>query len=217
MAEVRPHWAYLGWPLVSVAAAVALTIGVVAGFPNAPVELAYLLVALVAAAAVWLAGRYLRRAGTSLVVTSSRVIRRAGVLSRTNLEIRLERINELSCHQSIFGRLIGAGELLIEVGGQSGLVVLVHVPRPTELQNVISEQVTNWHRGARQFVNEAPAFSSDTPPTGTRLGTGTGTGTGTGSLATPAERLVQLDELRRRGIVSGAEFESKRQQILREL
>ncbi len=211
VAETRPHWSYLGWPLLSVGASVALAVVVVIVFSGAPVEVAYLLAALVAVTTLWLVGRYMRRASTSLVVTSSRVIRRSGVFSRSNLEIRLERINELSCHQTILGRLIGSGELMIEVGGQSGVVVLEHVPRPTGLQNLISEQVTNWHRGARQFVYETPELSMDTPPAGTRLADGSG------AVGGPAERLVQLDELRRRGIVSASEFESKRQQLLREL
>ncbi|HUC37285.1 MAG TPA: PH domain-containing protein [Acidimicrobiales bacterium] len=209
VAELHPHWVFLGWPLVAVVACAAANGGVVVSFPNAPVAVLYLMLALLAASLLWLAGRYLRRATTTVFVTSARLVRRSGVLSRRTLEIRLERINELSYHQTIGGRLLHEGQVLVEVGGETGVVVLDRIPHPEELQSVISEQVSAWHRSARQAPG--PPRAPDTPPAGTRLGSG-------GSPApSAAERLVQLDELRRRGIVSDAEYESKRAQLLGEL
>ncbi|MGD0321874.1 MAG: PH domain-containing protein [Acidimicrobiales bacterium] len=212
IAEQHPHWSSLGWPLVSVLVAVGVTVGVVIVFPHAPVEVLYVFLSVAGVAVLWLAARQLRRMATSLVVTSARVVRRTGVLSRTDLEIRVERINELSCHQSIGGRLLREGQVLIEVSGEKGVVVLDHVPRPAELQSVISAQVSNWHREARTplFHTHLPAV--DTPPTGVPLG-----GPGVNEAPSAAERLVQLDELRRRGIISAAEYETKKQELLRDL
>jgi Bacterial PH domain/Short C-terminal domain len=215
--EFRPNWTYLGWPLVSSIGAVALTLGVVISFPGAPIAVLYVLLGVLVVALSWLAARSVRRMATTIVVTTARVTRRTGVLSRASLEIRLERINELSFHQSIAGRLLREGEVLIEVGGETGVVVLDHVPRPAVVQSVISAQVSDWHRRARSpshagqlAVPDAP--SADTPPAGTALGP---PGGARGPNA--AERLVQLDELRRRGIVSQDEFDAKRAQLLREL
>lgn len=213
VAELHPHWSFLGWSLVSVLGAAGLTVGVVVAFPHAPIAVLYVLLALCAAAVLWLAGRYLRRMTITLFVTSARVVRRSGVLARTNLEVRLERINELSYHQSIGGRLLREGEVLIEVGGETGVVVLDHVPHPDELQSIISVQVSEWHKRAQA----PPAFGAglpvvDTPPTGTRLGA-----PGSDRPPSAAERLLQLDELRRRGVVSAGEYETKKAELLREL
>lgn len=212
VAELHPHWVFLGWPLVSVLGTVGSTVGVVISFPKAPIWALYVLFALLGIAVLWFAGRSIRRMTTTIFVTTARVVRRRGVLSRETLEIRLERINELSYHQSIGGRLLRTGEVLIEVGGETGVVVLDHVPHPEDLQSIISAQASEWHRAAREPSFVAPLPVTDTPPAGTQLG---------GSAATgppgAAERLVQLDELRRRGIVSEGEYESKKAQLLREL
>jgi hypothetical protein len=60
------------------------------------------------------------------------------------------------------------------------------------------------------FHTHLPAV--DTPPTGVPLG-----GPGVNEAPSAAERLVQLDELRRRGIISAAEYETKKQELLRDL
>lgn len=214
--EVHPHWCYLGWPLVSTGAAVAISVALVVAVPSAPVQLVYVLLALVGVCALWLLGRFLRRATTTIVVTTARVVRRSGVLSRTSLEIRLERINELSCHQSVGGRVLGSGEVMVEVGGETGVVVFDHVPQPQVVQSVMSDQVSGWHRAANH-----PGFQprtvrsgeSDTPPTGTDSQASPSAGVA----ASAGDRLLQLDQLRKRGIVSEAEYEMKRQQLLREL
>jgi hypothetical protein len=212
VAEQRPHWSSLGWPLVSVLAAVGLAVGVVIAFSNAPVWVLYVLLSVAGVAVLWLGARQLRRITTNLVVTNARVVRRTGVLSRTNLEIRVERINELSCHQSIGGRLLREGQVLIEVSGEKGVIVFDHVSRPAELQSIISAQVSNWHREMRtpSFHTHLPVL--DTPPAGVPL-----SGSGGAEAPSAAERLVQLDELRRRGIVSAAEYETKKQELLRDL
>jgi len=46
VAEQRPHWSSLGWPLVSVLAAVGLAVGVVIAFSNAPVWVLYVLLSV---------------------------------------------------------------------------------------------------------------------------------------------------------------------------
>jgi Bacterial PH domain/Short C-terminal domain len=214
VADVRPHWSFLGWSVVCTIASVALSVSVVVLFPSAPIGLLYVLFALIATSALWMATRWVRRASIAVVVTNARVLRRAGVLSRTNLEIRLERINELWCRQSMGGRFLGEGQVLIEVGGEGGVVVLDHVRSPAVLQSIISEQVSNWHRSLRSgaFDTRVPIFH--TPPTGTPIVSRSSTVSNTPGAA---ERLVQLDDLRRRGIVSQEEYARKKRELLDEL
>ena len=222
IAELRPHWAFLGWSLVVTVLAVLLAIVIVASFPHAPVGVLYLLLVMVGVTALWLAVRLVRWFATSLVVTSTRIVQRSGVLARNGLELRLERVNQLSYHQSLLGRLLRSGELLVEVGGETGVVVFDHVPRPAAVQSVITEQIDAVHRGVvpvRAVADEVPfdpaerwPTSGDTPPSGTLR-----VARRHAPEVTVADRLYQLDELRRRGIVSEAEFAAKKAELLRQL
>jgi hypothetical protein len=197
-------------------------------------------------AALWLAGRTLRWVTTSLVLTTTRLVERSGVFGRRALELRLERINELSYHQSLPGRIGRTGELMVETGGESGDVTFEHVPRPAAFQSYITEQISAFHENRRiRFSSPVPEdgpgapHHADTPPAGSPPvapptpsagppSTGppssgppsTGppsTGLPAGTPLTAADRLMQLGELRRRGIVSAAEFEAKKAQLLEEL
>jgi hypothetical protein len=228
--ELRPHWAFLGWPLVAALAAAALAIAVQVAF-SPPSGVGDVLLGIVAVAVLWLAGRALRWITTSLVLTTSRLVERSGVFGRRALELRLERINELSYHQSLPGRLARTGELIVETGGESGDIVFDHVPRPAAFQSLITEQIAAYHENRRtRFSSPAPEdgpgapHHADTPPHGVP-GVVSGSAPvpvpagplAPGAAPTVADRLMQLGELRRHGIVSAAEFEAKKAELLQQL
>jgi membrane protein YdbS with pleckstrin-like domain len=231
--ELRPHWLFLGWPLVVALAVVALSVAVAVMFSHAPVGVLYVLLVLVAASALWLAARLVRWFATNLVVTTTRIVQRSGVLARSGFELRLERVNQLSFHQSLFDRALRTGELLVEMGGETGTVVFEHVPRPAAVQSVITEQINAVHRGTgaagqgsgasagagadaagtrpRGAVGAArngSALTGDTPPSGTARVSRSG------NEPSVADRLVQLDELHRRGIITDDEFAAKKAELL---
>ncbi len=225
--ELRPHWAFLGWPLVATAAAVALAVGIDVAFPHAPAGVGDVLLGVFAVAALWLAGRTLRWVTTSLVLTTTRLVQRSGVLGRRALELRLERINELSYHQSLPGRVGRTGELTVETGGESGDITFEHVPRPAAFQSLITEQITAFHEARRvRFADpaghprEGPGAPqhADTPPAGApAVPMVAPPPAPAGAAPSVADRLMQLGELRRRGIVSAAEFEAKKAELLQQL
>jgi len=222
--EIRPHWAFLGRPLVAAVAAVALAIAVMVAFSDAPPAVLYVLLVLVLVSALWLAVRLVRWFATSLVVTTTRIVQRSGVLGRTGLELRLERINQLSYHQSISDRVLRTGELHVEVGGETGVVVFDRVPRPAAVQSIITEQIDALrHRSVVPVATGAAGtrlqdvgarrgevrITDDTPPSGVARLSRTSHGDDT-----VADRLLQLDELHRRGIVTDAEFAAKKAELL---
>ncbi|HUI02979.1 MAG TPA: PH domain-containing protein [Acidimicrobiales bacterium] len=213
--ELRPHWAFLGWPLVSAVGAVALAIAVLVAFSKAPAGVMYVLLVLVGGTALWLGGRLVRWFATTLVVTNTRIVQRSGVLARNGFELRLERVNQLSYHQSIVDRVFRTGELHVEMGGETGVVIFDHVPRPAAVQSVITEQINALHRGhaaasdSTWEVEPGPGPTGDTPPSGTTRVARTAFEEGS-----VAGRLVELDELRRRGILTDAEFASKKAELL---
>ena len=145
-------------------------------------------------------------------------MQRSGVLSRNGFELRLERINQLSYHQTLVDRIFRTGELLVEMGGETGVVVFDHVPRPAAVQSVITEQINAVHRqpgGAVQAASTSwntdvdAVTTQDTPPAGTARVNRPMAGD-----SSIADRLVQLDELRRRGILTDDEFSAKKAELL---
>lgn len=272
--DLRLHWIFLSGPVVLTAVAVAVAVAVTLEFPGAPVAVAGVLAAMVLVPGMWLAGRIVRWLSISLVVTTTRIVFRRGVLGRDLVQLRLQRVAEVHTSQTVLDRVIGSGRLVIELLGDQPLVV-DDVPRPKALQRVITRELDElghgaWPAAAAQggdvpqapVVAAGPAALEATPPRGTpaqpRWGTpaqdpwpppaapsgaaghptdpGSGAGRAGGAptgvdgvpplpappvAPTPApsipEQLIQLDDLRRRGIVSDAEFEAKKAELLSRL
>jgi uncharacterized membrane protein YdbT with pleckstrin-like domain len=185
--DLRPHWWFLVGPTVALAAAVGLALVLAMTFDGSWVGVVDLV--LFAAALVWFLGRYLRWTTTNFVVTTDRLIFRSGVVAKQGKEIPLERLNDIGFHQSVFERVLGAGDLLIESGGEQGQQRFTDISRPARVQNEIYRQ-----------IELAQARTAD------RMA-------GRADLSVP-EQLEKLDELRQRGVISRAEFDAKKAQLL---
>jgi uncharacterized membrane protein YdbT with pleckstrin-like domain len=141
--DLRPHW----WVLVGSAVLLAISLGLavavsiaVSGVAHDPLLITSLLLVLFVLARF--VRRYARWATTNMVLTSERLILRAGVFAKSGREIPLERVNDLTYRQSFFERVIGAGDLLVESGGERGQQVLRMVPNPMRVQQAIYKQMS---------------------------------------------------------------------------
>ena len=92
-------------------------------------------------AALWLVGRYLKWISTNFVITSQRLIFRQGIIAKSGIEIPLDRVNNVNFSQGIIERMLGAGDLLIESGGEDGQQRFTDIRHPDEVQNLIHAQV----------------------------------------------------------------------------
>jgi membrane protein YdbS with pleckstrin-like domain len=194
--DVGPHWWYLAGP---VAALVITIAGAIAALAAGPSWARWAALAGLLLAVAWMLGRYTRWASTSLVVTTSRLIRRTGVLGRNGREIPLGALTDISYHQSLFERVIGAGDVLIESAGRRGQEVFPDLPRPAQIQHQISCQVDRV-RGLAWAPGPGPGGTS-------------GGGAPAADFSIPAQ-IDQLDGLRRRGVITDAEFEAKKTELL---
>jgi uncharacterized membrane protein YdbT with pleckstrin-like domain len=80
------------------------------------------------------------------VVTNHRVIYREGVVARIGVEIPISRVNNVNFHQSFIERLVGAGDLLIESGGEDGQSRFANIRDPEEVQNIIQRTVIEFEK-----------------------------------------------------------------------
>lgn len=136
---------------------------------------------------MWVFVRWLKWRSTHFVVTSDRVIFRSGVVVKRGVAIPLERVNNINFHQTIWERLIKAGDLHIESAGQEGQQHFSDVKRPDELQRLIHGQIEeNDHRSR----NGATAMSD------------------------VASQLERLEALRDRGSLTHDEFLREKERLL---
>ena len=66
---------------------------------------------------------WLRLRAIELGVTTHRVVRKTGIISRETEEIRLTAIETVDLHQTTWGRLLGYGDVRVTGRGESSMVL----------------------------------------------------------------------------------------------
>ncbi len=187
--DIHPHW----WFFAKSAAATLLSSvlflwsAVALGDATWEKGLKWLFGVTAIVSILWLGVRWLAWRTTHFVITSDRLIARKGIIAKSGIEIPLERVNNVSFNQSIFERVIKAGDLLIESGGEDGQQRFTDILRPDEVQNLIHLQMEENQR--RTFTPAAQPIDV-------------------------AGQLEKLEALRDRGTITEAEFESQKRRLL---
>ena len=79
---------------------------------------------------------WLRLRAIELGVTTHRVVRKTGIVSRITEEIRLTAIETVDLYQSMWGRILGFGDVRVTGRGESAFV-LSHVADPVGVKRAI--------------------------------------------------------------------------------
>ena len=186
--DLHPHWSFLFRHTAALVVAIVLGVLVLANDLAGIVQI--LAGLLIVAALLWWGARYLAWRTTNFVVTTDRLIHRNGVLSKSGIEIPLERVNNVLFSQRLAERLLGSGDLIIESAGESGRQAFSDVRKPSAVQNEIYRQIE---------ANENRKFD--------RIGSG-------GAGVSVADELSKLDDLRARGVISSEEFAAQKARLL---
>lgn len=138
--DLHPHWWRFVKPCLVLLAAVA-AIAYNNEIPNQFLKDLALIIAQVLAvlAVLNLALQSLKWYRTHFVLTSQRVIFQSGVIARKRVEISLHKINLVTFHQSVFERLINAGDIIIESGAEDGMETFNDVQDPQQVQALIHQ------------------------------------------------------------------------------
>ena len=185
--DLHPHWWYFAESVSSFVVSGVLWLFVF-GQEDRKSYLTYPIGVIALGTLVWLLVRYLKWRTTYFVITSDRLIYRHGVVGKAGIEIPLERVNNVNFKQGIFERMIGAGDLLIESGGEDGQQRFTDISHPDKVQNLIHMQMEE---------NQKRSFSV--------------TVAGGHDVATQLEK---LEGLRDRGSISNEEFEAQKRRLL---
>lgn len=198
----RRHWLVLVGEILSEA---VLTVALAV--------LISLLLALVPAAAPWIALAYLLlllpilSLGRDLVVwlnhkfvvTNRRILHIAGVLDKDITDSSLEKVNDVKLEQSLWGRLFNFGNVEILTASELGVNKFNQIADPIRFKTAMlnaKNRLDQPAAPARAATLQA-AVAAKTPDVATLL--------------------MQLDQLRQNGVLTEAEFQAKKAQLLARL
>ena len=197
--RARYHWIIYRTGLVILVLGALLGVGAFyaarksPGSGVAPV-VAYLALGFAILAGLILLGRWFRATRDEFVVTDRRVIRAVGVVSRDHEQAPIDKIQDITVKQSGLGRMLGYGDVILETASERGTLEFPSIASPEEFRTAI------W--GRPRAGSPAPAASPSAPS----LASGAAAG-----------RMEELEALRRKGLVTEAEYAEKRREILSHL
>ena len=130
-------------------------------------------------------------------VTNRRIIQISGIINKHSIDSSLEKINDLVLNQSMLGRFLGYGDLEIMTGSEIGVNLLRRIADPVHFKTEMLNQ--------KESMSEMGAFESKARRT---LSTAVPTA---GDIP---ELIGELDELRKKGLITDAEFQEKKAKLL---
>ena len=148
--DLHPHWWRFVKPYIMIVVALAAIVYSLRIQNDSLNKLALTVSQVLTALAVLnLAVQALKWYRTRFVLTSQRVIFQSGVIARTRIEISLHKINLVNFHQSIFERMVNAGDIVIESGAEDGMETFSDVKDPQQVQALIHQ----WMRKNIDDIN----------------------------------------------------------------
>jgi len=122
------------------------------------------------------------------LVTTRRVIQISGVLSKAVVDSSLEKVNDVKLSQSFFGRMFGYGDIEILTASELGVNLFHQIADPVEFK---TEMLNAKERLGLEEIGVVAHAIEDIPT-----------------------MIEKLDVLRKRGVLSEAEFQQKKAELL---
>ena len=134
------HWmVYIPGVLLLVLGVAVYVLGLPLAQPGAAIFLHLVAGLVFAAAAVWLFIGWFRRWTTEVAVTNKRIIYKRGFISRYTIEMHLDKVESVDVDQTILGRILGYGDIIIRGVGAS-LEPLRNIESPIEFRNHVTAE-----------------------------------------------------------------------------
>ena len=187
--DLHPHWWFLAAPVIAIVAAMVAGVATLVATDvdsTSRTVAGWATIAAIIGSACWLLSRYGRWLTTHFVITNRRVIFRTGLLTKRGIEIPIDRVNTVHFHQSIWERVLGAGDLLIESGGETGQQRFTDIRQPDRIQRVLHAEME-----ARELRGRGPDGVVDV-----------------------AGQLEKLESMLLRGTLTDEEFERQKRRLL---
>jgi len=203
--DMHPHWWYFWEPALTLIGILIVAIIILVntdGDAALGKFLRWVILIGVVGGGAWLVSRYMKWISTNFVITSHRIIFRQGIISKSGIEIPLDRVMNVNFHQGMLERMLGAGDLLIESGGEDGQSRFTDIRHLDRVQNLIHSEMEGHAK--RRAGYSTPGGQAADP-----------------SLAPPpppqvdvAAQLEKLEGMMQRGTLTPEEFQAQKQRLL---
>ena len=138
--------------------------------------------------------RWLSDLFDEFAVTSLRVVRKTGLVTRDVRQVPLEKVQDLNIRANLWGRALAFGDVYVQTAGPDGTVVFPRIAHPEQFRNVLFAHLPG--AGGAPAAPSAPSAPS---------------------ARSVEERLKDLERLRQQGLVTQEEYATKRAALLAEL
>ncbi|MES2772989.1 MAG: PH domain-containing protein [Bacteroidota bacterium] len=178
-------------------------------------------------ALAWFGWKYLEWKHNIWVVTNFRVIDEFGVININSRESPLDKINNVSYHQSIWGRIFGFGQVEIQTAATVGETVYYSVDKPRLLKDTITNAQANYKHvqmtmQVRDIVQQMQPNQQQAPPAQPAYNSTTYVAPPPQQPAAQppqlnqqmASELEKLFELRQKGILSEEEYQKAKARLI---
>jgi len=122
------------------------------------------------------------------IVTNRRVIQINGVFSKDVVDSSLEKVNDVKMNQSFFGRMFGYGDIEILTASETGDNLFRRIGDPIKFKTAM---LNSKEKLGYEGTSAQPQRADDIPA-----------------------QIAELDKLRKQGIVTEAEFQKKKAELL---
>jgi uncharacterized membrane protein YdbT with pleckstrin-like domain len=189
--RARKHWSVLfGNIALEIVLIATLIVAVIAllpivAFPVAPLGFFLVLVPLIG-----MVRDFLIWYNRQYIVTNRRVIQSSGVFSKDVVDSSLEKVNDVKLSQSFWGRLFDYGDIEILTASEVGANVFRSIGQPIKFKTAMLNAKERLGYEDELGV-QASRTASDIP-----------------------SLIARLDDLRKKGVISEAEFQQKKMELL---
>jgi uncharacterized membrane protein YdbT with pleckstrin-like domain len=154
--QYQAHLHKIVFVVPTLIAAIAIAGAVFAGINHQPIGIAVgAAVALIA-----IGGTLIPYRASEFAVTDKRVVMKTGIIQRRTLETMLSKVEAISVDQSIMGRLLNYGTIVV-VGTGGTREQFTNISRPLEFRRQVQVQVAAAEDRRVQPMQSAPADRRD--------------------------------------------------------
>jgi uncharacterized membrane protein YdbT with pleckstrin-like domain len=145
----------------------------------------------------WFGWEFLQWWAEEYLITTTRVVQTEGLINKHTKDSALEKINDITLKQSVLGRILNFGDLAIITGSDVGTNVLKRLAKPVEFKKTLLDQKHKFADGDDLGSRKAAAA-----PDGEE---------------DPLKKIAELDNLRKTGALSDAEYQQAKAKLLAKL
>lgn len=144
---------------------------------------------------------YMRWNNEEYIVTDHRVIQIRGIFNKEVIDSSLDKINDVELRQSWLGRIFDFGDIEILTASDVGINLMRRIGYPLEFKRAMIDAKHEFNRGFGYLDPQAVAAYTNQQSAGPG--------------GVDIEQTIQkLAELRDQGLLSQAEFENKKRELL---